>query len=73
MDEELKLISNQRTKDQDYLSRELENYDNLVLRNQETAATDLGAFSQISTTTLHKRKNLDREYEVSNRHKPITK
>ena len=68
MDEEIRLISNQRLKEQDFLSREMDKHDDLVLRNQDTAATDLG-FSQLnSSSNLHKRmKNHDREYEVSNR------
>jgi hypothetical protein len=69
MDEEIKLISNQRLKQQDFLSREIERYDD---RNQETAATEDLAFSQrMSSTNQHRRiKNLDREYEVSRNSKP---
>lgn len=74
MDEELRLISQMRNqKQKDYLSKELDRYDDLNLRNQDTAATlnfekdfKMGPSLIMSSTSLpQKLKNIDREYEVS--------
>ena len=75
MDEEIKLISSQRIMEQDFLSREMDKYDDLAVRNQETAASEPGVSYRMNSTNQQKRiRNLDSEYEVSNRRpKPISK
>lgn len=70
MDEELRQISARRhRKDQDVLSREMSRYDDsLYLRNQDTAATLTLDRDILGSTAIAKRlKNLDRDYEISNR------
>lgn len=83
MDSELKDIAQKRArKEQDYLGREIDRYDELGggqaygqlgLRNQETAATLgdvdlLGGTNLMSSTNLpRKLRNIDREYEISSK------